>query len=67
MVVSDQLSYIVRYYRSIEPPFVFLSDRVNLQSIYEAGVLVMDGTFDYCPNNFYQTYTVRQMFSECFK
>lgn len=64
VVADNQQSYIVRYFRSTEPAFVILSDRVNLQSVFNASVLVMDGTFDYRPNGFAQTYTIHSVFSD---
>lgn len=42
---------------------MFLADRVNLQAIHDAPVLVMDGTFDYRPQHFDQTYTLHAVFS----
>lgn len=43
---------------------MILSDRVNLQAFREAKIIAMDGTFDYSPNGFYQTYTMHAVFSD---
>jgi hypothetical protein len=33
---------------------MFLSDRTNLQAIHSAPMLMFDGTFAYCPKEFYR-------------
>lgn len=50
---------MLRAYSAESPPFMFLADRTNLEAIHAAPVLMMDGTFAYCPQEFYkQEYTV---------
>jgi hypothetical protein len=58
---------------------MFLADRTNLESIHTAEFLIFDGTFAYCPREFYQvayevdgevrttsgqTYTMHSVFSD---
>jgi len=33
---------------------MFLADRTNIQAIHDASVLMFDGTFEYCPKEFYR-------------
>jgi len=33
---------------------MFLADRTNLQAIHDSPVLMLDGTFTYCPKEFYR-------------
>jgi len=33
---------------------MFLADRTNLQAIHDASTLMFDGTFAYCPTEFYR-------------
>jgi hypothetical protein len=57
---------------------MYLADRTNLESLRSADVLMFDGTFDYCPSEFYrvdyeidgdarttsgQTYTMHAVYS----
>lgn len=38
---------------------MFLADRTNLEAIRAAPILMFDGTFAYCPREFYRTdYTI---------
>lgn len=64
LIVDNQQSFIVQYYRDYTPALVFLADRTNLRAIYEAKTLVIDGTFNFRPNGFAQTYTIHAVFSE---
>jgi hypothetical protein len=33
---------------------MLLADVTNLEAIYSADILMLDGTFDYCPEEFYR-------------
>lgn len=57
---------------------MYFADRTNLESMHSASILMFDGTFDYCPQEYYnidyevdngiktthgQTYTMHAVFS----
>jgi hypothetical protein len=67
------------FFFAYSAPFMFLSDHINLQSIFIVELLMFDGTFAYYPHEFYQvdyevdeesrttsgqTYTMHAVFSD---
>lgn len=79
MTHAGEQSLLIRTYSMVNPPFMFLADRTNLETIRSADFLMFDGTFAYCPREFYnidyeingetkttsgQTYTMHAVFSD---
>lgn len=53
---NAEQTLLLRAYNSLVPPYMFLADRTNLESIRDAQFLMFDGTFKYCPEEFYRKY-----------
>lgn len=54
MTQNNEQSLLLRCYSNSSPPLMFLADRINLQAIHSAETLMFDGTFAYCPTEFYR-------------
>jgi len=54
LTLDNNQSLLLRAYRQTSPPLMFLADRINLQAIHDSTTLCFDGTFAYCPFEFYR-------------
>lgn len=51
---NGQQTLLLRAYSQVQPPFMYLADQINLESLHAAPILMADGTFAYNPKETYR-------------